>query len=90
MGNYLLNHDGACDYGEVIGHAEIGAPEVSGKGDLIRKHQGGRGVLSSNFETIYTTACQNGFDVMKSNSGKPIGRKRNSDDPQSRLEKSNV
>ena len=78
VGGYLLNRDGALDYGEISGPAEIEAYEVSGKWNLIRNHQGKRNVLSGNFETKYTGPIRKWFRGMKSNFWKPIDRKQNS------------
>ena len=39
-GGYLLNHDGTCDYGEIIDPGDIEAFEVFGNEDIIRNQQG--------------------------------------------------
>ena len=42
-GDYLLNRDGARDYGEINDSAEIEARAVSGEDNLTRKRQGEKG-----------------------------------------------
>ena len=87
-GDYLLNRDGTCDYGEVTGPAEIDAREVPGKGNLIRTNQGGEGAY---FQSISRKNARwpskNGFGETKSNFGKPSERKQNSEKRQSRFSK---
>ena len=46
---YLLNRDGACDYGEVIGPRGIEVYKVLGWGNLIRKHHGKKERTSNQF-----------------------------------------
>ena len=40
VGDYLLNHDGNCDYEEIRAPTETEAYQVSEKGDLFRNRQG--------------------------------------------------
>ena len=54
VSDYILNHDGAFDYGEISDPVEIEVYKVSTKWDLIRKRHGGGKVLPINFDTKCT------------------------------------
>ena len=48
VGEYLINHDGACDYGDIADAAEIAAYEVFGKDNIDRNTENKHNALPNN------------------------------------------
>ena len=87
-GRYLVNHDGACDYGDVSDPTEIEAYKVPAKENVRGKYQGMGGLaIANNFETKLRGKPKTGFLKLKAYLGKAVDRKQNFEGWQARLAK---
>ena len=86
MGDYLLNRDGTCDYGEIIDPADIEAFGVFGKANLIRKQRRKqKRTFKQLLDKMKGRKARIGFQKMQADFGESGWRKQNSDGRKSRL-----
>ena len=74
MARYLVNRDGACDYGDIGDPAEIDAYKVSESDNIKRKYQGSEPRTFKQFlDKMQGAKPKTGFLKMQANLGERAG-----------------